>query len=160
MASAAPATVTVRQPAESGSKFYRDTPGRQLFLHDGMSLLLLDWSSCANVNSEIKWRWVPSLTKIVQVDSERSAAAAAVTWAEQAILLSSHGGIMPYLFIARFLARCALKGARNSLPVSCSGPGRASRSPGSESAKDVKAARRFAELQRRAPKRAPRARKP
>ncbi len=44
------------------------------------------------------------------VDSERSAAA--VIGLKKAILLSSHGGIMTYLFIASFLARCALIGAR------------------------------------------------
>jgi hypothetical protein len=32
--------------------------------------------------------------------------------AEQAILLIRHGGILMYLFIIRFLARCALTGAR------------------------------------------------
>ncbi len=47
------------------------------------------------------------------------------------------------------------------MPVSCwrTRPARAAWCPGSESAKDVKAARRFAELQRRAPIRAPRAKK-
>ncbi len=50
-------------------------------------------------------------------------------------------------------------GIRNSLSCWRTRSARASRCPGSESAKDVKAARRFAELQRRAPIRAPRARK-
>jgi hypothetical protein len=52
-------------------------------------------------------------------------------------------------------------GVRNSLSCWRTRPARASRCLGSESAKDVtvKAARRFAELQRRAPIRAPRERK-
>ncbi len=49
---------------------------------------------------------------------------------------------------------------RNSLLCWRTRLARASRCPGSELAKDVKAAQRFAELQRRTPSRAQRARKP
>ncbi len=58
------------------------------------------------------------------------------------------------------MASAPSQGNRNSLSCWRTRPARASRCPGSESAKDVKAARRFAELQRRAPIRAQRASSP
>ncbi len=68
-----------------------------------MILYMISWTNLRYWRSCHCWFWtVWSCT-----GSDRAAS-------EQAILLSRHGGIMTYLrlFIARFLARCALIGAR------------------------------------------------